>query len=310
MRLRTWRSWWRKPYETDFWNPEICDLEWANGIGGWCATGQIVIWRRGMEIVVCVKRVPDTGEADISIDRTGKAIRKDDLAFDINEWDNFAMEEAVLLKEEYGGTVTAVTVGSEEDEEVLRHCIALGADNAIRIDDPALRGGDAYTTSVVLSAAIKRIPHDLVLMGMMASDDGDGQIGGNVAQLLGIPHATQVLGLDVEGNTLRLRRELEGGLEEKVEIQLPALVTVQTGINEPRYVPIAGIRRAARKEIELLSLGDLGVGVEQVGDQGARVEVEELFLPEASEKGEILTGSTEGVVEQLVNLFGRRGWLR
>lgn len=260
--------------------------------------------------MVCVKRVPDTGEADISIDRTGKAIRKDDLAFDINEWDNFAMEEAVLLKEEYGGTVTAVTVGSEEDEEVLRHCIALGADNAIRIDDPALRGGDAYTTSVVLSAAIKRIPHDLVLMGMMASDDGDGQIGGNVAQLLGIPHATQVLGLGVEGNTLQLRRELEGGLEEKVEIQLPALVTVQTGINEPRYVPIAGIRRAARKEIELLGLGDLGVGVEQVGDQGARVEVEELFLPEASDKGEILTGSTEGVVEQLVNLFGRRGWLR
>ncbi|HEX9015506.1 MAG TPA: electron transfer flavoprotein subunit beta/FixA family protein [Chloroflexota bacterium] len=263
-----------------------------------------------MDIVVCVKRVPDTGEADISIDRTGKDIRKDDLAFDINEWDNFAMEEAVLLKEEHGGTVTAVTIGTEDDEEVLRHCIALGADNAVRIDDPALEGRDPYGTSVALAAAVRRLPHDLVLMGMMASDDGDGQVGGNVAQLLGIPHATQVLGLEAAGDTLHVRRELEGGLEEKVDVRLPALVTVQTGINEPRYVPIAGIRRAARKEIELLSLADLGLGSEQVGSGGARVEVEEIFLPEASEKGEMLTGSTEEVVDQLVNLFGKRGWLR
>ena len=107
-----------------------------------------------------------------------------------------------------------------------------------------------------------------------------------------------------------MERELEGGLEEKVDLHLPALVTVQTGINEPRYVPIAGIRRAARKEIEVLSLSDLGLTSEQVGAAGARVELEEVSLPEESEKGEMLTGPTEAVVEQLTSLFASRGWLR
>lgn len=263
-----------------------------------------------MEIVVLVKRVPDTAEAEIAIDRTGKGIKTDDLAFDINEWDNFAMEEAVLLKEEHGGSVTAVTLGPEESEEVLRHCIALGADNAIRIDDPALAGGDAHTTSVALAAALKKLSFDLVLAGMMASDDGDGQIGGNVAQLLGVPHATQAVGLEVGGGVARVRRELEGGLEERVELALPALVTVQTGINDPRYVPIAGIRRAARKEITVLGLDDLGLSAEQVGATGLRVELEEFSLPEASEKGEMLEGSTDAVVDQLVGIFAGKGWLR
>ncbi len=263
-----------------------------------------------MEIVVLVKRVPDTAEAEIAIDRTGKGIKTDDLAFDIDEWDNFAMEEAVLLKEEQGGSVTAVTLGPEDSDEVLRHCIALGADNAIRIDDPALAGGDARTTSVALAAALKKLTFDLVLAGMMASDDGDGQMGGNVAQLLGIPHATQAVGLEVGNGVARVRRELEGGLEERVDLTLPALVTVQTGINDPRYVPIAGIRRAARKEITVLSLDDLGLSADQVGAAGARVELEEVFLPEASEKGEMLEGSTDAVVDQLAGIFGGKGWLR
>ena len=263
-----------------------------------------------MEIVVLVKRVPDTNDADIVVAPGRKDIRTEDMPWDINEWDNFAMEEAVRLKEEQGGNVTAITVGPEDAEDVLRHCIALGADTAVRIEDPSLAGSDPYATSVVLAAAVKRIPFDLVLAGMMGSDDGDGQVGGNVAQLLGIAHATQVLGLEMDGRTAHVRRELEGGLEEKVDLQLPALITVQTGINEPRYVPIAGIRRAARKEIELPSLTDLGISPDQVGSSGARVEVEEVFLPEESEKGEILSGSTEAVVEQLASLIASRGWLR
>jgi electron transfer flavoprotein beta subunit len=260
-----------------------------------------------LDIVVCVKRVPDTSEAEVSVDRSGKDIRKDELAFDINEWDSFAVEQAVLLKEELGASLTAITVGPEDSEEVLRRCIAVGADHAIRIDDPALNASDGYGTSVVLAAAIKRLPHDLVLTGMMASDDGDMQIGGNVAQLLGLPHASQAVGLAVDGEVAHVRRELEGGVEEDVDIELPALVTVQTGMNEPRYVPIAGIRRAARKEIQLLNLEDLGLSP---GEVAARVELEELFLPPESDKGEMITGSVDSVVEQLVNLFASRGWLR
>ncbi len=262
-----------------------------------------------MNIVVCVKQVPDTGEAEISIDKSGKDIVKDDLAFDINEWDNYAMEEAVLLKEALGGTVTAITVGSEEAEDVLRRCLALGADNALRLDDPAFAGGDACTTAQILAAAIRRIPHDLILTGFMASDDGEGQVGGAVAALLGIPHASLVTWLEVTDGTVRVRRELEGGLEEELELRLPALVTVQTGINEPRYVPIAGIRRAARREIPVLGLADLGLTADQVGAIGARVVVEKMSLPEPGQGGEILEGKPDVVAERLVGIFAGKGWL-
>ncbi len=262
-----------------------------------------------VDVVVIVKRVPDVAEAEISVARTGKDIEKGELVFDINEWDNYAVEEAVQLKERLGGTVTAVAVGSEEVDEVLRRCLALGADEALRLEDPAFAGGDGYATAVVLAAAIRQLPHNLVLTGVMASDDGDGQIGGSVAQLLGLPHATLVTGIAIEGNTARVRRELEGGLEEMLELPLPALFTVQTGINEPRYVPIAGIRRAARREIPVRGLAELGLKPEEVGAVAARVEVEELFLPEAGEKGEILEGGADEVAEQLVAIFGRKGWL-
>ncbi|MGE5620724.1 MAG: electron transfer flavoprotein subunit beta/FixA family protein [Sphingomonadaceae bacterium] len=262
-----------------------------------------------MDIVVIVKCVPDTADAEITIDRTGKDIDKEGLAFDINEWDNYAMEEAVQLKERLGGSVTAVGVGSEEVEEVLRRCIALGADEAIRLDDPAFAGGDNYATAVLLAAAIRNLPHDLILTGMMASDDGDGQVGGAVAQLLGLPCTTMVTRIEVESGKVRVRRELEGGLEEQLEIAIPALVTVQTGINEPRYVPIAGIRRAARREIASLGLAQLGLRPEQVGAAAARVEVEELLLPRADKVGETLQGSPDAVAEQLVAIFGRKGWV-
>lgn len=262
-----------------------------------------------MDIVVCVKRVPDTAEADLSIDRSGKDIKKDDLVFDINEWDNYAIEEAILLKEKLGGTVTAVTMGSEDDEEVLRRCLALGADNAIRLEDTAFVGSDGYSTAVALAAAIKGIPYDLILTGVQAGDDGYGQVGPTVAEILGVPHATLVTSVEIEGKVARVRRELEGGLEELVEVQLPAVLTIQTGINEPRYVSIAGIRRVARRDIPVKTAGDLGLKPDEVGAAGARIEVEGLSLPEAGQKGEILQGSVDSVVEQLVGIFASKGWL-
>ena len=262
-----------------------------------------------MDIVVCVKRVPDTAEAELSIDKSGKDVRKDDLVFDINEWDNYAVEEAILLKEKLGGTVTAVTLGSEDDEEVLRRCLALGADNAIRLDDPAFSGSDGHSTAIALAAAVKAMPYDLILTGAQASDDGYGQVGATIAEILGIPHATLVTNVEVEGNVVRARRELEAGLEEIVEVKLPAVLTIQTGINEPRYVSIAGIRRVARREIPTKGVGDLGLRPEEVGSAGARIEVEGMSLPEASQKGEILQGSVDSVTEQLVGIFASKGWL-
>lgn len=263
-----------------------------------------------MDIVVCVKRVPDTAEAEVAIDRTGQQIDTEDLVYDINEWDAYAMEEAVLLKENAGGTVTAVTMGSEDDEEVLRRCLALGADEAIRLTDPVFEGADGHATAVALAAAIKRLPYDLILTGVQAGDDGYGQVGPAVAQMLGIPHATVVTNLEIDGKIARVRRELEGGLEETVEVQLPAVLTIQTGINEPRYVSIAGIRRVARREIPVQGIGELGVQPDQVGASGARIAVEGLALPEVGEKGEILEGSVDEITAQLVGIFASKGWLK
>lgn len=262
-----------------------------------------------MDIVVCVKRVPDTAEAEVSIDRSGKDIRKDDLVFDINEWDTYAVEEAVLLKEALGGTVTAVTMGGEDDDEVLRRCLALGADSAIRLDDPAFQGADGYSTAVALAAAIRELPYDLILTGAQASDDGYAQVGPALAQMLGLPHATLVTAVDVDDKTVRVHRELEGGLEELLEIQLPAALTIQTGINEPRYVSIAGIRRVARRDIPVHDAAALGLQSERVGAAGAKVEVEAMSLPEPSGKGEIFQGSADSVTEQLVRIFAGKGWL-
>ncbi len=262
-----------------------------------------------MDIVVCVKRVPDMAEAEVAIDKTGKDIKKDDLIFDVNEWDNYAVEEAVLLKENLGGTVTVVTMGPEDTDEVLRRCLALGADNAVRLDDQAFEGADGYATAVTLAAAIKKMPYDLIMTGAQASDDGYGQVGAALAEILGIPHATLVTNVEIDGKVARVRRELEAGLEESMEVQLPAVLTIQTGINEPRYVSIAGIRRVARREVPIYGLGDIGLKADEVGASGAKIEVEGLALPEVGQKGEILQGSVDSITEQLVGIFASKGWL-
>ncbi len=187
-----------------------------------------------MDIVVCVKRVPDTSEADVSISKDGRAIEAGDLVFDINEWDKYAVEEAVLLKEKLGGSVTVVTVGTEVAEDTLRRCFATGADNAIRLTDKSLESLDAAAIARVLSPVIKDLNFDLVLTGAQASDDGYGHVGPALAELLGIPHATLVTSIEVQEGKVRVLRELESGLSEIVEVKLPAVLTIQTGINEPR----------------------------------------------------------------------------
>ncbi len=262
-----------------------------------------------MNIVVCVKRVPDLAEAEIVVDRSEKGIETEDLVFDINEWDNYAVEEAVLLKESIGGTVTAISLGDEDSEEVLRRGLAVGADNAILLNDRAFDGGDAFATAKALAAAIERNPFDLILTGAQAADDGYAQVGATLAEMLGIPHATLVTGLEIDGNVARVHRELEAGLEEILDVRLPAVLTIQTGINEPRYVSIAGIRRVARREIEVLGAKDLGLSGDEVGAAGSRLEMQRLFVPPATQKGEILEGSVDVTTEKLVSIFASKGWL-
>jgi len=264
---------------------------------------------RGKEIdlIVCVKHVPETAEAEITIDKSGKKVNTQDLVFDINEWDDYALEEAVLLKEKLGGTVTAITVGPEEADSTLRKCLARGADKAIRLTDKAFEGSDAYATAKILHKAIKDLPFNLILTGTQAGDDGYAQVSVVLAELLGIPHATMVKKVEAKEGFVRVNRELEGGLQEIVEVKLPALLAIQTGINEPRYVSIMGIRKAREKELKVLGLADLGLKEEEVGESGSWVTVEKMFIPPVEKEAEILTGGLEEIAAKVVETLKARG---
>ena len=262
-----------------------------------------------MNIIVCVKRVPETSEAEIAIDKSGKSIRTEDLVYDINEWDNYAVEEAVRIKETQGGTITVVTLGPQESQDTLRRSLAMGADEALHLSDPALFDGDPYATARALHAALKEKPFDLLLTGVQAGDDGYGQIGPILAEFFHVPHATMVSKLTIQDKKAQVHRELEGGMEEVVLIELPAVLAIQTGINEPRYVSIMGIRKAKSKELREVSRNDIAFTPEEAGPAGSLTELKELFLPPTGKVAEILKGSPDDVSVKVLEILREKGGL-
>ncbi len=261
----------------------------------------------GLDIIVCVKHVPETAEAEIKIDATGKAIENAGLVFDINEWDDYALEEAVRIKERLGGTVTAVTVGLEDADSTLRKCLARGADNAIRVADAKIEGSDGYAIAKILNSVVKDLPSDLVLTGALSGDDGYTMVGPILAEMLGMRHATMVKKVDLDNGVAKVNRELEGGLEETVEVTLPAVLSVQTGINEPRYVSIMGIRKAMKKEIKVLGLADIGLSESEVGEQGSWIKIERLYLPPVEKQAEFIEGTPEEAAAKIAEVLKARG---
>ena len=256
-----------------------------------------------MEIIVCVKRVPLTQEVDLEINPQKTDVRKDMLAYAINEWDNYAIEEAIVLKEKHGGNVTAVTVGAEEDEEVLRRCLAMGADKAIRVETGGLLP-DSFAVAKILAQVIKGMPHDLVLTGVQADDLNEGSVGTMAAELLNLAHAAVVTGVAPEGDGATVRVELEGGMEEVSRIKLPALLCIQTGINEPRYVSIMGIRKAAKKELKVVKIEDLGLSRDELSPW---TTIEESFLPPETEGAQFLEGDPATVAEEILRILKEKG---
>jgi electron transfer flavoprotein beta subunit len=263
-----------------------------------------------MEILVCVKRVPDTAENEITINSAGNDIQRDDLVYSVNEWDNYAVEEAIQITDRVGGNVTVVTVGDSESEEILRREMAMGAHNGVLVSDDAFEGSDGKGIATLLKAVVQKGKYDLILTGALA-DDGAGQVGGMLAAMLDYPYASVVNSIEIlDGNKLKVGREIEGGNQEMNEIELPCVLSIQTGINEPRYVGIRGIRKVASVEIPTLKAGDLGVDASTVGAAGAKVKRIDYFVPALGKGAEMLTGSTEEIIAKLIELLKAKGGIK
>ncbi|MFC1916570.1 electron transfer flavoprotein subunit beta/FixA family protein [Chloroflexota bacterium] len=258
-----------------------------------------------MDIVVSIKQVPDTSEAAdvVEIDASGTDIKRGALISKINDWDEYALEEAVQLKGKLGGNVTAVTVGPIEWRDVLRRALAMGVDRAIRIDED-VTAMDSYAVAKILVALISRFSYDLIMFGAQSEDLGSGQLGPMVAEMLGIPHATLVVSLQVKEGEVRVSRELEGGALELYAIKLPALLTIQTGINQPRYISFAGIKRAREKELEVISLSELGLSREALTPM---VKLEKLELAPTGKRAELIFGSAEEAAAKLAMRLKKSG---
>jgi electron transfer flavoprotein beta subunit len=263
-----------------------------------------------MDILVCVKNVPEVAEADLEVISDGTAIDTDDLVFAINEWDNFAVEEAVSLKEAHGGSVTVITLGDDEAEDALRRALAMGADEAIHLCDELWDGADSTGVAGAIAAAVKDKNFDLVLTGVQAADGGQAQTGVLLAHLLGLPHVTMAIGLEMGDGKLIATRELEANTQEKVEINLPALVTVQSGLNQPRYVSIMGIRKVRKKPVNLCEASELGLSEAETGAAASAVAWRKLSLPPVGEGAEFLNGPLEDVCQQAADIIAEKGGLK
>jgi electron transfer flavoprotein beta subunit len=254
--------------------------------------------------------VPDTSENEIQLNAAGNDIERDDLVYSINEPDNYAVEEALQIVARVGGNVTVATVGSEDEEEILRREMAMGANHGVLITDEAFTGSDGRGIASILKAFVQKGNYDIILTGIQA-EDGGAQVGGMLAAMLDYPFASLVTSIEVlEGRKLRISREIEGGNKEMNEIDLPCVLSIQTGINEPRYVGMRGIRAVASVPIPTFGASDLGVDPGTVGGAAAKVKRVDYFVPALGKGAEMLSGSREENVDKVLELVAAKGGLK
>lgn len=250
-----------------------------------------------MNIYVLVKRTFDT-EEKISV--SNNRIQEDGAEFIINPYDEYAIEEAIKVRDEHGGEVTVVTIGGEDAEKQLRTALAMGADKAVLINtEDDLDEMDQFSAAKIVAEYLKDKNPDLILAGNVAIDGGSGQIGPRVAELLGINYVTTITELKISGTTAQIVRDVEGD-SESLETSLPLLVTAQQGLNDPRYPSLPGIMKAKKKPLEELELDDLDLDEDDVE---AKIETVEVFLPPKKEAGRVLSGDLSDQVKELVDLL-------
>lgn len=253
-----------------------------------------------MKILTLVKQTFDT-EAKIVVN--GGTIDDVGINLIMNPYDEFAVEEAIRITEKQGGEAVALSASANpKAQDALRHALAMGVTRAVLVTDPALAGSDEHAIANVLAKAIQSEECDLILAGRITIDNQANQVVGRVAEILGLPVVTSVIKLDINGGTATCTREIDGGVEI-VEVTLPAVVTAQKGLNEPRYPSLPNIMKAKKKELKTLGLADIGVDASQVGPAGSFLEVLDITLPPARSAGKILAGEAADVAKQLVELL-------
>jgi electron transfer flavoprotein beta subunit len=244
-----------------------------------------------VNIIVCIKQVP-AKDAPLTI--SGNWIRESDIGFEMNEPDSYALEEALRLKEKHGGEVIVLSMGPERVKQTIKEALAKGADRAIHVSDDNFAQLDPLGSAKSLAAAIKQQQCDLVLTGLQSDDHGFGQTGVLIAALLDRPHATIIMAIEVADGKLKLKRELEAGWFQHLECPLPAVLSIQSGINKVRYATLKGIMAAKKKEITVITRESLGVSVEPTQ------RVEKIYVPTKTKKTEFLTGQPKEVAAKLV----------
>ncbi|OPY58629.1 MAG: Electron transfer flavoprotein subunit beta [Syntrophorhabdaceae bacterium PtaU1.Bin034] len=255
-----------------------------------------------MDILVFTKRVPATQEEELRIVNDGQAVDLSKVPFKLNDWDNYSVEEAVRIAEKTGGSVTAIALGDPESDEVLRRAIAMGAKDGFLIEtDKVLHDPQARAGLIKNFLTKEKIPFDAIFTGVQSEDDQFAAVGGILAGKLGLPYASMVIGIDtLEKDHATIRRELEGGLQERITVALPCVLSLQSGINEPRYVSIMGVRKASKVARKLFNAKDYG-------DTPATIDVTKWVYPPKKGGATMLSGEPEAMIKELLAILKEKG---
>ena len=260
-----------------------------------------------MKILVCLKQVPHQ-DARLDVRPDGSWIQEDNIKFEINSYDTYALEEALRVKDATQAEVVVASIGPERVTQALRTALGMGADRAIHIKDPAADGSDPLGVAKILAAVAKAESPDLIFTGFMSDDGNFATVPPMLAELVGIPSATAAVQVERKDGTLTVSREIEGGAQEVVELTAPCLVAVQTGINQVRYASLKGIMAAKKKPLDVKTVADLGVAG-QVGAGAAKIKVEKIAPPPKGAGAEMLTGPTDQIVTGIVSKIKELGLL-
>jgi electron transfer flavoprotein beta subunit len=251
-----------------------------------------------VKIIVCVKQVPSR-DAILRINETQNWIQERDLAYEVNEPDAYAVEEALQLKEKHGGEVVICSLGPDRVQMTIKEALSKGADRAIHLNDPAFENLDALSQARLMAEVIQKEGFDLLLTGLQSDDHGYAQTGVILGELLGVPSATIAMAVEIQdgGKRARVKRELESGWFQWVELPLPASVTIQSGLNQPRYATLKGIMNAKKKEIRKVAAADVSVGKDLLV---ARQKIDKIYFPVKTKKTEMIDGSAKEAAAKLI----------